>query len=297
MTRARVTVALSGDGGDELFAGYNRYSLAAGQLSHLARLPLPLRRGAAALLDAVPDAAAERLIGILPRQLQASQPADKLKKLAEVLRLDGNAIYLRLVSQNSDPSALTRGLCERPIEMRSEVGQPGSLEWMQFFDTETYLPDDILQKVDRASMAVSLEVRPPLLDHRVVEFAWTLPRHMRIRDGETKWLLRRVLDRYVPRALIERPKMGFGIPLATWLRGPLRNWAEDLLDPAHCGGGLLDTAAVRKLWSEHVSERRNWAYGLWTILMFEAWRRRWAGAIQAQPVKAPVEIGMKVQGL
>jgi asparagine synthase (glutamine-hydrolysing) len=168
---------------------------------------------------------------------------------------------------------------------------------MQFFDADTYLPDDILQKVDRASMAVSLEVRPPLLDHRVVEFAWTLPRHMRIRNGETKWLLRRVLDRYVPRALIERPKMGFGIPLATWLRGPLRNWAEDLLDPAHCGGGLLDTAAVRKLWSEHVSERRNWAYGLWTILMFEAWRRRWAGAVAAEPLKAPVQVGMKVQGL
>jgi len=122
---------------------------------------------------------------------------------------------------------------------------------------------------------VSLEVRPPLLDHRVVEFAWALPRHMRIRNGETKWLLRRVLDRYVPRNLIDRPKMGFGIPLADWLRGPLRDWADDLLDPAHLGGGLLDAHAVRTLWSEHVSGRRNWAYALWTILMFEAWRRRW----------------------
>jgi asparagine synthase (glutamine-hydrolysing) len=275
MTRARVTVALSGDGGDELFAGYNRYSLAAGQLAHLARLPLPLRRGAAAVLDAMPDGVVDRLGRILPKQLQAAQPADKLKKLAEVLRLDGSAVYLRLVSQNFDPAALTRGVREHPIDMRSRVGDGGSLEWMQFFDTETYLPDDILQKVDRASMAVSLEVRPPLLDHRVVEFAWTLPRHMRIRNGETKWLLRRVLERYVPRALIDRPKMGFGIPLASWLREPLRDWAEDLLDPAHLGGGMLDAAAVRTLWSEHVSERRNWAYALWTILMFEAWRRRW----------------------
>jgi asparagine synthase (glutamine-hydrolysing) len=143
-------------------------------------------------------------------------------------------------------------------------------------------------------MAVSLEVRPPLLDHRVVEFAWTLPRHMRIRNGETKWLLRRVLDRYVPRALIDRPKMGFGIPLADWLRGPLRDWAEDLLDPARLGG-MLDAAAVRTRWSEHISGQRNWAYGLWTILMFEAWRRRWqqsagAGAAGGERLQAPERV-------
>jgi asparagine synthase (glutamine-hydrolysing) len=147
---------------------------------------------------------------------------------------------------------------------------------MQLADTTTYLPDDILQKVDRAAMAVALEVRPPLLDHRVVEFAWTLPHHMRIRNGETKWLLRRVLDRYVPRSLTERPKMGFAVPLAAWLRGPLRDWAEDLLDPQRLGGGLIDSRAVQALWSEHVSGSRNWAYTLWTILMYEAWRRRWA---------------------
>ncbi|MGB7781589.1 MAG: asparagine synthase-related protein, partial [Pseudolabrys sp.] len=132
------------------------------------------------------------------------------------------------------------------------------------------------QKVDRASMAVALEVRPPLLDHRVVEFAWTLPRHLRVRAGKSKWLLRCVLDRHVPRKLVERPKMGFGVPLAQWLRGPLRHWAEDLLDPLHLGGGLLDTRAVRQLWLDHVDGNRNWAYALWTILMFEAWRRRWA---------------------
>jgi asparagine synthase (glutamine-hydrolysing) len=294
MTRARVTVALSGDGGDELFAGYNRYSLAAGQLAHLARLPAPLRRGAAAMLEAVPNGVADRLGRILPKQFQASQRADKMKKLAEVLRLDGEQIYLRLVSQNAEPSALMHGVSEHPMDMRSRIGEAGSLEWMQFFDTDTYLPDDILQKVDRASMAVSLEVRPPLLDHRVVEFAWTLPRHMRIRNGETKWLLRRVLDRYVPRALIDRPKMGFGIPLADWLRGPLRDWAEDLLDPARLGG-MLDAAAVRTRWSEHISGQRNWAYGLWTILMFEAWRRRWqqsagAGAAGGERLQAPERV-------
>jgi asparagine synthase (glutamine-hydrolysing) len=276
MTRASVTVALSGDGGDELFAGYNRYALAGGQLAKLARLPIELRRGLAVALQAVPDGAADLLARLLPLKLRPAQAGDKLKKLAEVLGLDGDAVYMRLVSQCPDPAALTHGLSEHPVAMTWPAGKRGGLlERMQLFDSATYLPDDIMQKVDRASMAVSLEVRPPLLDHRVLEFAWTLPTHMRIRHGETKWLLRRVLDRYVPRALIERPKMGFGIPLATWLRGPLRDWAEDLLDPQHLGGGLLDTTAVHKLWSEHIGGGRNWAYALWTILMFEAWRRRW----------------------
>lgn len=284
MTRAHVTVALSGDGGDEVFAGYNRYALAAGRLAGLRRLPLPLRRGAAAVLQAIPNGLAEFLARIVPSSLQSAQPADKLQKLAEVLRLDDNAMYLHLVSQCPDPAALTHGLREHPIDMQwtGEEGEGGTLERMQLLDTATYLPDDILQKVDRASMAVSLEVRPPLLDHRVVEFAWTLPRHLRLCNGETKWLLRRVLDRYVPRHLIERPKMGFGIPLAGWLRGPLRDWAEDLLDPQRLGGGLLDAGAVRKLWSEHVGGGRNWGSALWTILMFEAWRRRWMGSIPTE---------------
>ncbi|HET7847662.1 MAG TPA: asparagine synthase (glutamine-hydrolyzing) [Pseudolabrys sp.] len=287
MTRARVTVALSGDGGDELFAGYNRYVLADGRLAKLARLPVPLRRGAAVALQTVPDGVADLLARLVPSRLRPAQPADKLKKLAEVLRLDGDAVYLRLVSQCPDPAALTHGLAEHPVAMHWPAGgRGGALERMQLFDMATYLPDDILQKVDRASMAVSLEVRPPLLDHRVVEFAWALPPHMRIRGGETKWLLRRVLDRHVPRALIDRPKMGFGIPLAAWLRGPLRDWAENLLDPQHLGGGMLDTNAVRTMWSEHVDGRRNWAYALWTVLMFEAWRRRWASGVATSRMAA-----------
>jgi len=287
MTRARVTVALSGDGGDELFAGYNRYVLAGGQLAMLARLPMPLRRGVAGTLQAVPDRAADFVARFVPAKMRPAQPADKLKKLAEVLRLDGDEVYMRLVSQCPDPAALMHGIAEHPISMDWPAGaQGGPLERMQLFDTATYLPDDILQKVDRASMAVSLEVRPPLLDHRIVEFAWRLPLHMRIRNGETKWLLRRVLDRYVPRTLIERPKMGFGIPLAAWLRGPLRDWAEDLLDPQRLGGGLLDPFAVRAMWSEHLRGGRNWAYALWTVLMFEAWRRRWMDAGAALPKAA-----------
>ncbi len=283
MTRAHVTVALSGDGGDELFAGYNRYSLAAGHVASLTRLPLPLRRAAAAAMLAVPDHVVDRAAWLVPSSWRPAQLADKLKKLAEALRLDGDAAYLRLVSQNPYPAALTNGLREHGVAMPwSGLEAPGTLlERMQVWDTATYLPDDILQKVDRASMAVSLEVRPPLLDHRVVEFAFSLPLHLRLRGGETKWLLRRVLDRYVPRKLVERPKMGFAIPLADWLRGPLRDWAEDLLDPQYLGGGLLDVRAVRTLWNAHLVGRRNQAYALWTILMFEAWRRRWTSSITA----------------
>jgi asparagine synthase (glutamine-hydrolysing) len=278
LTRARVTVALSGDGGDELFGGYNRYRLAEGPLARLTNLPLPLRRAAAAVLNTIPFSAADLLAQLAPRNLRPAQPADKIRKLGEIMLLQGDAVYLRLVSQCPDPAALTHGLREHPIALRwngVESQSSNTLERMQLFDTATYLPDDILQKVDRASMAISLEVRPPLLDHRVVEFAWRLPRNLRVRNGESKWLLRRVLDRYVPRELVERPKMGFGVPLADWLRGPLRDWAEDLFDAQRLGGGLLDVDAVRQLWQQHTKGNRNWAYALWTILMFESWRRRW----------------------
>jgi asparagine synthase (glutamine-hydrolysing) len=277
MARAQVTVALSGDGGDELFAGYNRYVLATGQMAQMTRLPLSLRRALATGLQAIPPGAVEFAARAMPLSVRPAQPADKLKKFTEILGLDSDAAYLRLLSQCPDPAALTHGLREHPItiEWPDKGAEVGKLERMQLFDTAAYLPDDILQKVDRASMAVSLEVRPPLLDHRIVEFAWTLPEHLRIRHGETKWVLRRVLDRYVPRALVDRPKMGFGVPLADWLRGPLRDWAEDLLDPHRLGGGFLDVKAVRALWSQHLNGGRNWAYALWTILMFEAWRRRW----------------------
>lgn len=273
MTRQRVTVALSGDGGDELFAGYNRHAFASGRLR---QMPGSVRRVIAAALNAAPDSAIEMLARVLPSSLRPAQPADKVRKLADVLPLDGEAAYDHLVSQWREP--LARGGNERALE-RGAIGDgAGLLEHMQLWDITSYLPDDILQKVDRASMAVSLEVRPPLLDHRLVEFALALPRRMRIRDGETKWLLRRVLDRYVPRRLVSRPKAGFAIPLASWLRGPLRDWAADLLDPTTLGGGCLDVEPVAALWTEHLDGARNRSYALWPVLMFESWRRRWGDA-------------------
>ena len=280
LTREHVTVALTGDGGDELFAGYNRYNLGQGVAGRLSRSPRALRQAAGALLEAMPGALVEAGVALLPARVRPPQPVDKLKKFAAVLPLDAEEAYRVLVSQNRDPASLMFGKAEHdvPMPVLPASADERSVEQMQLCDQSTFLPDDILQKVDRASMAVSLEVRPPLLDHRVVSFAWRLPRAMRIRDGETKWLLRRVLDRYVPRELVSRPKMGFAIPLAAWLRGPLRPWAEDLLDPSRLGGGLLDPVPVRRLWDEHLSGRHNRAYALWTILMYEAWRRRWGAA-------------------
>jgi asparagine synthase (glutamine-hydrolysing) len=281
LTRDHVTVALSGDGGDELFAGYNRYQLAEGLWQKLGGLPMASRRALSSLLNLVPIKAVDRLAALAPKGMLPPQPADKLRKLADVLTLDRDQIYLRLVSQCDDPARLAPTAAEHPLPDFGAGMAPTAasfLDRMQLADTLTYLPDDILQKVDRASMAVALEARPPILDHRVVEFAWRLPRRFKIRDGETKWLLRRVAERYVPRQLLDRPKMGFGIPLADWLRGPLRDWAEDLLDPKRLGGGLIDPQPARALWTEHLSGGRNRAYALWTVLMFEAWRRRWDGA-------------------
>jgi asparagine synthase (glutamine-hydrolysing) len=191
---------------------------------------------------------------------------------------DADELYRRLVS-HWEPSQVTPDIAEtRGILWDRSVRTdfPDLLDRMQFLDLATYLPDDILTKVDRASMAVALEARVPLLDHRVVELAWRLPHSVKIRGGVSKWLLRQVLYRHVPKSLVERPKMGFGVPLGEWLRGPLRNWAENLLSEKRLGeNDFFDVAVIRRHWTEHLSGQRNWQYLLWDVLMFEAWRERW----------------------
>jgi asparagine synthase (glutamine-hydrolysing) len=271
LTRKHVTVTLTGDGGDEAFAGYRRYAWASALWRWLGPLPVGLRRGAAAGLHAVNGTPAHWL----PQGL-----ADKPRKLAEMLSCPTQtALYRRLLTHWTDPSALTPAGREpfTPVWDESlEQAMPDQVLRCQYVDAATYLPDDILVKLDRAAMAASLEGRVPLLDYRVVEHAWSLPREARMARGRGKILLRRVLARYVPEALFERPKMGFGVPVGEWLRGPLRDWAADLIDPgAMKADGLIAPGPVQAAWAEHQAGRRNWQYPLWTVLMFQAWKRRW----------------------
>jgi asparagine synthase (glutamine-hydrolysing) len=279
MTRNYVTVALSGDGGDELFAGYNRYQLTSRFWRMLSLMPEPMRRMIAGGVTSVSSERWDKLAGILPRGLLPPLAGDKLHKAASVLGMpDADAVYRRLVS-HWEPSDAVPGVAEpRGLLWDASVRDdfPDLLDRMQFLDLVTYLPDDILTKVDRASMAVALEARVPLLDHRVVELAWRLPHRAKIRGGVTKWLLRQVLYRHVPPQLVERPKMGFGVPLGEWLKGPLREWADNLISEKRLGdSGFFDVQLVRRHWKEHLSGHRSWQYLLWDVLMFEAWRERW----------------------
>lgn len=280
LARRHVTVSLSGDGGDELFAGYERHRWGEALWKRTGWLPRPMARAAAAGLRAAPSPLWEGVNALLPKARRVSRPAAKARKLAGLLSAkDPISLYRRLITAWDDPEALVPGSHEpKGLEWDGgfAVGVPGVMEKIQLLDALTYLPDDILVKVDRASMAVALEARVPLLDHRVAEFAFHLPRRMRHRNGVGKWLLRRVLARHVPAALFERPKMGFGIPVDQWLRGPLRDWAEDLLSvPALSEGNYLDPAPIRAKWAEHASGRADWTTQLWTVLMFQAWRRQW----------------------
>ena len=280
MTRRHVTVALSGDGGDELFAGYNRYQLTQSFWRMLSMVPHAVRKSFASALTALPPDRWTSLFSALPIRLLPPQIGDKLYKVAAALSADSaEALYRSLVSQcepsdivlqASEPMGI---LCDESIAKDF----PKLLERMQFLDLVTYLPDDILTKIDRASMAVALEARVPLLDHRVVEFSWRLPRNAKLRHNAGKWILRQVLYRHVPPELVERPKMGFGVPLAEWLRGPLREWAEALLNEQRLReAGLLEYTQVARFWQQHIAGRRNWQHLLWNVLMLESWRERWA---------------------
>jgi asparagine synthase (glutamine-hydrolysing) len=279
LTKQHVTVALSGDGGDEVFGGYNRYLLGAGIWHRASRLPAWVnRRLAAPLLRMGSETFWERVAVLIPRRLRPSQFGHKVHKLAASLSVhDPDALYLQMVSHWREPEAIVRHSREPkgPLwDPRNRALVPDLVERMQLVDTLTYLPDDILTKVDRASMAVALETRVPLLDHRVVEQAWRLPRRYKLRDGRGKWLLRQILYRHVPPSLVERPKMGFGVPLDQWLRGPLREWAERLLDGERLRRqDLFEVEPIRRRWAAHLAGE-NWAYPLWNVLIAQAWIER-----------------------
>jgi asparagine synthase (glutamine-hydrolysing) len=283
LTRQHVTVCLSGDAGDELFGGYNRYFWASAIWRRLGWLPSSQRRLFAAALSGVPVATWNSLFRgmrpLLPKRLHFNNPGDKLHKLAGVMGAASvEDLYRDLVCQWRGPLPLGGMIGPASLVNEPQRWPKAStlIERMMALDTLTYLPDDILVKVDRAAMAASLETRVPLLDPRLIEFAWRLPLHHKVRDGQGKWLLRQVLYRHVPRELVERPKMGFGVPLEHWLRGPLRDWAESLLAPATLSAdGLLDPAPTRELWKQHLAGR-NQQYALWPVLMYQAWRQRWA---------------------
>jgi len=285
VARQHVTVAMSGDAGDELFGGYNRYLWARRMWRWFAWLPYPARRLIGAAISALPgsswDALGSAVNRMLPGTQGLSNMSGKAQKLAARLRgvQDMSDVYLSLVSEWQDPALVVRGengFVVEPASLLDDAppaagaGDPQLL--MMYRDATTYLPDDILCKLDRAAMATSLETRVPFLDHRVVELAWRLPLGMKIRGGEGKWALRQVLYRYVPRELIERPKVGFGVPVGDWLRGPLKNWGEDLLAADRLEReGYLNPELIRRRWNEHQALRHDHTHSIWAALMFQAW--------------------------
>mgnify|MGYP000123671635 CR=1 FL=1 len=282
LTKNYVTVSLSGDGGDELFGGYNRYFWGNYIWKSTRYIPAFIKRSAAKILLMMSNKDYGGLadIWLLSRFLKQPLLNDKLFKLAEILDAGSeDKLYKRLISHWRHPHKLVREAEEPNTVLDHKTISkliPNFTGRMMFFDLITYLPDDILTKVDRASMAVSLEVRVPLLDHRLVELSKKIPLSLKIKKKKGKWILRQILYKYVPPKLIERPKMGFSIPLGDWLRNDLKGWANSLLDEKKLKkDGILNPQPIKKLWQEHLTKKRNWQYLLWDVLMFQAWKEKW----------------------
>jgi asparagine synthase (glutamine-hydrolysing) len=282
LARRHVTVALCGDGGDELFAGYNRYVYGARVIPRVNRIPRAVRRVLSAGLGVVPAATWEHAPRYVTTLLPVSgqRVGEQIQKLGTLMSAgSAGEMYQSLLSAWQRPHELLRASShhhDRNSRIVNE-GEPADLlDRMMLADQMMYLPDDLLAKVDRASMAVSLEVRAPILDHRVVEFSWRLPPAMKVRGACGKWILRQVLYRRVPKSIVERPKMGFSVPIDRWLRGPLREWAESLVhQDGPADSGILNTAAVAAAWNDLQAGRRKAGAALWAVLMFQAWRARW----------------------
>lgn len=281
LARSRVTVALSGDGGDEAFFGYNRYLWQLAYRRRLARWPAPILGLIRRTLRVFPlwagDIVAPALRPFAPSSMGRNPDGDFLRKLADYLIKDNPETMVRRLSTKwADPAPVlaeqvpdTLPIPEAGIGLQTDADVANYMMWA---DQREYLPDDLLVKVDRTSMSTSLEARVPLLDHRLVDFAWSIPWNLKYREGQPKWILKNVLRRYLPDDLIDRPKMGFQVPVKEWLRGPLASWAGDLLTPAAVErAGAFQPEVVSRMWEEHRTGRRHWHYRLWSIIMFQAW--------------------------
>ena len=281
LARRHVTVSITGDGGDELFAGYNRYITGMKLWNAGVKLPSPIRRRLSnGLQNPIIGRGSVALMGLMPARRRVLDIAGRLHKVGQLLGQDNpDAVYSRLVAQCDDPASFILGGVDSPIADHKGPAFDDFRQQMMYRDTQTYLPDDILVKLDRAAMAVSLEGRVPFLDHRLVELAWRVPMSAKIKGGVGKKILRDILYRHVPKSLIERPKMGFSVPIGEWLRGPLREWAENLLDQSRLKNeGLLNVAKVRAVWQDHLNGNESNIPNVWALLMFQAWLECQGGA-------------------
>ncbi|MBL4601818.1 MAG: asparagine synthase (glutamine-hydrolyzing) [Emcibacteraceae bacterium] len=276
MAKEHVTVSLSGDAGDELFCGYNRYVMTHNLWAKLSKIPRPIRSLCAFFMTLVSVKTWNNINKIIPTKFKMANLGDKMHKAANVLTTKTvSELYKGLVSTWNKPDEIVINSKEPLTALNDPKRTPNltnDVEKMMAIDTISYLPDDILAKVDRASMGVSLEGRIPFLNHKVVEFAWTLPLEYKLRGGITKWCLKEVLYKHVPKSIMERPKMGFGVPIDEWLRGPLKEWAEKLIDESRLKKeGFFEPKIIQKVWQEHQSGKRNWQHKIWAILMFQLW--------------------------